>query len=115
MMNNLGNLTTVVRTATVVDDPDSLKKLYEDNSKVKLFYESHTKYNCFSNNWGKCKGMNKYVDVCVVLNAKSHKLFKQGRLHELPDASKNKLYVACSRASGDLYILNIEDVQKISL
>lgn len=97
----------------IVNDPARVRVLFKDDRKVKLFFESHSKYDCFSNNWGRCKGINEYGDVCVVLNPKSYQLFKKGELHNLPDGSKNKLYVACSRASGNLYILNIDDVKKI--
>jgi DNA helicase-2/ATP-dependent DNA helicase PcrA len=50
--------------------------------------------------------LNKYVDVCVVLNLKTSKLFREGKLSELADSTKNKLYVACSRANRSLYILD---------
>ena len=89
----------------VIDDPDTAHLLFEDEDKVKLFYQDHVKYSCRSNNWGKCKGLNNYGDVCVVLNKTSTKLFKSGYLDKLTESSRNKLYVACSRANGDLYIL----------
>lgn len=89
----------------VVDDQQEAIRLFEDGSKVKLFYENSKKYDGYTNNWGKSKGLNKYGDVCVVLNRKTAKLFKENRLGELPDSTRNKLYVACSRARGDLYIL----------
>ncbi|MEM9357948.1 MAG: DNA helicase UvrD [Pseudomonadota bacterium] len=90
----------------VISCSEKAAALFDDDTKVKLFYDEHYKYQCFSNNWGKCKGLNNYVDVCVVLNKKCSKLFADGKLAELPDSTKNKLYVACSRAKGDLYILN---------
>lgn len=81
-------------------------EVFKDDTKVKLFYQDFIKYPCHSNNWGKCKGLNNYGDVCVVMNATTMKLFKKERLCELPDSSRNKLYVACSRAHGDLYIVD---------
>ena len=89
----------------VVDTEPEAVRLFHDDSKVKLFYENSKKYDCYTNNWGKSKGLNKYGDVCVVLNRNTAKLFREGRLGELPDLTRNKLYVACSRARGDLYIL----------
>ncbi len=89
----------------VVEDPEAAREMFQDDSKVKLFFKDHRKYNCRSNNWGKCKGLNGYVDVCVVLNQTSSNLFKRGELSKLPESSINKLYVACSRANGRLYIL----------
>ncbi len=102
-------------TVTVVEDKDTARALFEDPSKVKLFYQENDKYGCFSNNWGKSKGLNGYGDVCVVLNQTSQKLFEEGKLIEMAEPSKNKLYVACSRANGDLYILNekhLRDLRK---
>ena len=99
-------------TVKIIEDIETVRALYEDDSKVKLFYEGYAKYGCNSNNWGRCKGLNKYEDVCVVLNDKSYGLFKEGKLHNLPDGSKNKLYVACSRANRDLIIISIGDLKK---
>jgi DNA helicase-2/ATP-dependent DNA helicase PcrA len=90
----------------IVDEKDQALELCRDDTKVKLFYQNSAKYDCYSNNWGKCKGLNKYVDVCVVLNLKTSKLFREGKLSELADSTKNKLYVACSRANRSLYILD---------
>ncbi|GAB5445459.1 MAG: hypothetical protein Gyms2KO_03320 [Gymnodinialimonas sp.] len=96
----------------IIEDQDTAHALFADDSKVKLFYKDQKKYPCNSNNWGKCKGLNSYVDVCVVLNKKSADLFRKGQLGSLPESSLNKLYVACSRANGDLYIL-FEDQLKL--
>ncbi|MES9975043.1 MAG: DNA helicase UvrD [Candidatus Thiodiazotropha sp.] len=90
---------------TVVEDVDTALLLFQDDDKVKLFFQDHGKYDCNSNNWGKCKGLNNYGDVCVVLNKKSSKLFRSGALGKLPESSRNKLYVACSRVNGSLYVL----------
>ena len=92
-------------TVHLIEDKEVARSLFADDSKVKLFFKDQAKYPCRSNNWGKCKGLNGYGDVCVVLNRKSTELFEKNALNELPDSSLNKLYVACSRANGDLYIL----------
>ncbi len=90
----------------VVEDPEFAKSLFQDDSKVKLYFWNHVKYDCYSNNWGKSKGLNNYGDVCVVLNTETQRLFSIGKLSELAESTRNKLYVACSRARGDLYLLN---------
>lgn len=87
-------------------------RIFQDNSIVKLFYREHYKYNCYSKNWGDCKGENKYQDVCVVLNKTSVNHLKKNKLSELKPVSKNKLYVACSRAHRNLYLVP-EDLFKI--
>lgn len=80
--------------------------IFEDNDIVKLFYQEHYKYGCFSKNWGGCKGEDQYYDVCVVLNATSLDKYKKGCLVKLPPQSKNKLYVALSRTRGNLYLVS---------
>ncbi|WP_057461423.1 hypothetical protein [Pseudovibrio sp. POLY-S9] len=80
--------------------------LFNCNDKIKLFFQEHEKYSCYSNNWGRCKGLDHYEDFCVVLNKKTFKKFVGGNLASLPSPTLNKLYVACSRARGDLYFLD---------
>jgi len=90
----------------IIEDPDEAKTILEDVSIIKLFYQQHYIYNCFSRNWGDSKGEDRYRDVCVVMNKKSYQFFQKNRLYELPPQTKNKLYVACSRPKGDLLILS---------
>lgn len=79
--------------------------VYADASVVKLFYQEHYKYGCVSNNWGASKGLDHYDDVCVVLGATHWKSYKESLLDTLPPQTKNKLYVAFSRARGRLYLV----------
>lgn len=90
----------------VVTDRGRAKELFDSNEIVKLFFREHYRYGCFSNNWGKSKGLDHYQDVCVVLNPKTYEAFEKGRLRTLADSTRNKLYVACSRARGNLYLLD---------
>lgn len=101
-----------VTSVVVVKDENAAHTLFHDDTKVKLFYQDHSKYACYSNNWGKSKGLNKYGDVCVVLNPTSAKLFEKGQLSDLAESTRNKLYVACSRARGNLYILDEQHLKK---
>ncbi len=88
-----------------VDDPVRVEEIALDGGIVKLFYQNHNKYRCYSDNWGRVKGADHFKNVCVVLNNTSLKYFKKGKLHELAPLTKNKLYVACSRANGNLYLI----------
>lgn len=97
----------------VVEEKEAALDLFNDPDKVKLFFQESDKYSCFSNNWGKSKGLNGYGDVCVVLNQTTQKLFEEGKLEGMAESSKNKLYVACSRANGELYILNEEHLRDL--
>ncbi|MCX2483208.1 hypothetical protein [Pedobacter sp. MR2016-24] len=72
---------------------------------MKLLFQEQWKYDCFSRNWVEWKGEDRYQDVCVVINDKTWKNFKKSDLKSLSPQNKNKLYVACSRARGNLYFV----------
>lgn len=97
-----------------VNDVLEIKQIFDDNSIVKLFYQKHYDYDCFSKNWGDCKGEDKYFDVCVVLNDRTLTKYTSGKLHELPSSTKNKFYVAVSRTKNNLYFIS-EKQLKITL
>ena len=78
---------------------------------VKLFYRENYKYDCFSRNWGDCKGENHYHDVCVILNKTTMDNYIKGKLSELKPVTKNKLYVACSRANNHLYLIAENEIK----
>jgi DNA helicase II / ATP-dependent DNA helicase PcrA len=84
------------------DDPATVHAIYEDPRIVKLFYQEHHKYACYSQNWGASKGVDRYQDVCVVLNSGKVKVWKCGSFRDINVKTRNKLYVACSRARGNL-------------
>jgi len=87
------------------DNPRAVLDLYRDPSVVKLFYQEHYKYKCFSENWGASKGMDSYNDVCIVLSGPNVKALRAGTLNRLNASTRNKLYVACSRARGKLIFI----------
>ena len=64
--------------------------------------KEHHKYPCYSQNWGASKGIDHYEDVCVVLNPANVKAWKMGSFKDINAETKKKLYVACSRARGNL-------------
>jgi hypothetical protein len=86
-------------------DQRDVDQIFNDNTIVKLFYQESSKYDCFAKNWGDCKGEDLYEDVCVVLNKTSYTHYQMKSLKDLPPVSKNKLYVACSRARHNLYLI----------
>lgn len=92
-------------TVQFVDSEEVADELFHRDDVVKLFYQEHHKYPCHSNNWGAAKGMDDYGSVCVVLNKKTAGLYRQGSLDALSSATKNKLYVACTRAAQDLFLV----------
>jgi DNA helicase-2/ATP-dependent DNA helicase PcrA len=90
---------------TLVNDKVDAQRILEDNQIVKLFYQEHYKYGCFSKNWGDCKGEDHYNDVCVILNKTVLESYNAGRLKNLVPQTRNKFYVACSRAKQNLYFI----------
>lgn len=95
----------------LIDTPVEAESIFNNNEIVKLFYQANYKYPCYSRNWGQCKGEDKYLNICIVLNKKTFKAFVNGELSKLAPTTKNKLYVAISRAKGNITFVN-EDLFK---
>ncbi len=89
-----------------IEDQRKINKIFNDSSIVKLFFQESHLYKGNTFNWGKVKGLDSFNDVCVVLNPTSYKAYKSGKLRELAPSTKNKLYVACTRAKGNLYFVD---------
>jgi DNA helicase-2/ATP-dependent DNA helicase PcrA len=87
-------------------------EIYACQETVKLFYQEHYKYDCFSQNWGGSKGME-YQNVCAVLNASTLNAFQQKALRSLNPQTRNRLYVACSRAREKLYFVSEKMFKKV--
>lgn len=98
--------TTSYREASVVEvaSQEQADALWRRQDIVKLFYQEHSAYGCLSQNWGASKGEDHHDEVCVVLNATTLKLHREGRLATLAPATLNKLYVALSRSRGNVYL-----------
>lgn len=95
-----------------VTEAEEVKRLLECERTVKLFYREHYLYKCYSQNWGASKGEDNYGDVCVVLNKETAKRLAEGSARKLSPQTRNKLYVACTRARGALYLVPQELIQK---
>lgn len=89
-----------------VENGNEADTIFMNDNIVKIFYQEHYKYDCYSRNWGGCKGEDQYRNVCVVLNATSLEKYRKNQLVELPQQSKNKLYVAITRTRGDLFFVS---------
>lgn len=88
-----------------VDNQEEADVLYNDNTTIKLFYQDSSKYVCYSENWGKSKGLDNFTDVCIVLNATTLKAYRKNALSTLAAPTLNKLYVACTRARRNVYLI----------
>ncbi|MBW4934194.1 AAA family ATPase [Marinobacter sp. F4206] len=99
----------------LVDQSQEIEDIVFNNSIVKLFYQKSSSYYGYTENWGSTKGIDHFEDVCVVLNQKTFHAFSSGKLDQLPSTTKNKLYVACTRAKGNLYFVNEKELKKYKL
>lgn len=89
----------------LIVEPEEINAVFNNHKIVKLYYQGSGCYSGYTKNWGECKGEDCYSDVCVVLNKTSYDLYKKEQLHKSAPSTKNKLYVACSRARNDLYFI----------
>lgn len=89
-----------------ISDNDSIKEILLNNQIVKLHYQNGSKSGIGHKNWGETKGEDHYQDICVLLNKKTEKMLRDDKLSELPQSTKNKLYVAITRARGNVYIID---------
>lgn len=96
-------------------DPQEIKGVFEDNLIIKLFYQMHYNYDCYSKNWGDCKGEDHYYNVCVVLNNTTFEKYLSDDMHNLTSSTKNKLYVAITRTKNNLYFVSEKLLKKIML
>ena len=97
----------------MIDDAALAREIFEDRGIVKLFLKEHYKYSCYSENWGVSKGQDHYNDVCVVLSDKNYEEVLKGGLVDLAPQTRNKLYVACSRARNDLFFVRQSHFKKL--
>lgn len=94
----------------IITDEDKAQQVLNCQNTVKLFYQKHYIYDCFSQNWGASKGEDSYRDVCVVLNKTTAKQLAEKK--PLSPKTRNKLYVAATRSSGVLYIVAQDLIEK---
>jgi len=88
-----------------ITDDALIEEKFRCDATIKLFFKNHSKYSCFSQNWGKSKGLDHYYDVCIALYPAAIKAYQNGNFSSLPASSRNKLYVACTRANNSIYFV----------
>ena len=91
---------------TFVSEEAECLRILLDPKIIKLHYQNGHRYGIYHKNWGETKGEDCYGDVCVFLNKETAKKYENGKLSELPSSTKNKLYVAITRAHGNVYLIN---------
>lgn len=88
-----------------VTDPQEKESIINNPDIVKLHYKESCQYGREHRNWGDTKGEDCYCDVCVLLNKETMKKYKARRLSELAVSTRNKLYVAITRAHRNVYLI----------
>lgn len=88
-----------------LDDQAAISSLLAQSDTIKLFLKEHDRYDCHSMNWGASKGVDHFVDVCVVLGKDTWKQHAGGLPFDLKPMVRNKLYVACTRARQNLFFV----------
>ena len=89
-----------------ISNAEDITQIHNNSNIVKLHYQSSSKFGSDHKNWGDTKGEDCYDDVCVLLNKGTMKKFRQGKLSELAPSTRNKLYVAITRAHGNVYLMS---------
>lgn len=89
-----------------VSDQTQIDAILSDPNIVKLHYQGSSKFGAGHKNWGETKGEDHYCDACVLLNKKTASKYNTHKLHELPPSTRNRLYVAITRAHGKVYLMN---------
>lgn len=98
-----------------IDSDEEIKRIWNDLKVIKLHYQKASSYGKMHKNWGETKGEDCYTNVCVILNKKTMDLYKKNNLSALPAITKNKLYVAMTRAKGNVFLIDESQLKKIDL
>ncbi len=110
--NNLGISISSNRTEdddaniAFVSDCAEIEAIVSNPAIVKLHYQECYKFGPGHRNWGDTKGEDNHQDICVMLNKTTAGLYRRGKLHDLAPSSRNKLYVAITRAHGNVYLID---------
>lgn len=88
-----------------ITDEKEKAAIIDNSDIVKLHYRECYKYGTGRRNWGDTKGEDCYQDVCVMLNKETMRKYKSGKLSDLAPSTRNKLYVAITRAHGNVFLI----------
>ena len=94
-----------------VTDNMKKEKILDDTNIVKLHFKECYKHGPGRRNWGESKGEDKYEDVCVMLNKTTARAHENNMLYNLTTGTRNKLYVAITRAHGNVYLIYEDNVK----
>lgn len=96
---------TDATSISFIDDQERADAILSDDTTIKLFFKESSKYPGNTMNWGAVKGEDRYNNVCIALNDTTLKSYKKSDLSGLVTSTRNKLYVALTRAKGDIFFV----------
>ena len=118
IQNNLGITMASNRQETdntsieYITDAEQIHLILNEKSIIKLHYQNSVKAGVGHQNWGDSKGEDHHHDVCVLLNKTTADKRKANKLFELSSLTKNRLYVAITRARGNVYLIDEACIKK---
>ncbi|BFT66211.1 MULTISPECIES: AAA family ATPase [Peptoniphilaceae] len=96
-----------------IDENKEIKEILNNDKIIKLHYENSKKHGYSHKNWGETKGEDQYNDICIILNKTTEELFLNNSLNKLAPSTKNKLYVALTRARRNIFFISYKKLQDI--
>lgn len=97
-----------------IEEGKLIKDIFNNDRIVKLHYNNSKKYGFNHKNWGDTKGEDFHTDVCIILNKNTEDLFFKKSLNTLAPSTKNKLYVALTRARGNTFFISYKNLKIIN-
>lgn len=94
-----------------IEDTEKAIELWNNEKIAKFHYNKGKTYGHNHFNWGEVKGIDDFEDVCVLLNDSTFKSYNSNTLNNLHATTKNKLYVAITRAHGNVYLLEEKKIK----
>lgn len=94
-----------------MENPEQIKTILDDDRIIKLVYNNADKENFKCINWSYSKG-DTFESACIILTQKTADLI-DGKNISLAGITRNKLYVALTRSSGDVYLVSQQCVQAL--
>lgn len=86
-------------------DSSNIEEILENDGILKLVYNNSAKYPFHAMNWSYSKG-NTVEEVCVILTNDFEDMDSDKfAIHDKKGVTRNRLYVALTRSSGNLYLI----------
>ena len=87
-------------------DDEEIKEIWNNPEVIKLHYQKASEFGAQHKNWGETKGEDCYKDVCVLLNKTTMQAYSRQKLDSMAAITRNKLYVAITRARQNVYFID---------